>query len=172
MRGLRNEADSFCERCVTSLRRPCDGGIQHLDPTGTRGMTSDIEQDEVFRSGERNTGFRRNDATLDAHTGHDWILARLSHLKGREKTHSECEVGCASAWRLTRLPEALTGTERSRSVFHHSDTQGALQYVSDNDRPSCVFAAQAAAAIPRTLKLKESMLLALLDELNNYPKEF
>jgi SAM-dependent methyltransferase len=75
-------------------------------------MEQSEKQDEVFRSGEGDAWFRRNAASMDAHAGHDWILDTLSHLHGREQLRSVCEVGCASAWRLARLPEALPTVAR------------------------------------------------------------
>lgn len=82
--------------------------------------TSPLQQDEVFRSGEGDAWFRRNAASLDAHAGHDWILATLACLEGRERIRSACEVGCASAWRLARLPEAIPGITR-RAGFDLSE---------------------------------------------------
>jgi SAM-dependent methyltransferase len=79
-----------------------------------------IQQDEVFRSGEGDAWFRRNAASLDAHAGHDWILDSLSRLQGREQIRTVCEVGCASAWRLARLPEVLPHTTR-RAGFDLSE---------------------------------------------------
>lgn len=81
-------------------------------PMDTPPDTPPLPQDEVFRHGEGDAWFRRNAASLDAHTGHDWILDGLSRLHGREHIRSACEVGCASAWRLARLPEALPGLAR------------------------------------------------------------
>lgn len=84
-------------------------------------MTSlTMKQDEVFRIGEGDAWFRRNAANLDAHSGHDPVLDTLSRLQDKEKIHSVCEVGCASAWRLRRLPEVLPAVKR-RAGFDLSD---------------------------------------------------
>ncbi len=82
--------------------------------------TRPIQQDEIFRTGEGDAWFRRNAASLDAHAGHDWILDTLARLQARERFGTACEVGCASAWRLARLPEVLPAVTR-RAGFDLSE---------------------------------------------------
>jgi SAM-dependent methyltransferase len=77
-------------------------------------------QDDVFRGGEGNAWFRRNEISADVDARYDPILEALSRLQSREQIGSACEVGCASAWRLARLPEALPNVSR-RAGFDLSE---------------------------------------------------
>ncbi|MDB5801082.1 MAG: hypothetical protein JWL63_2021 [Rhodocyclales bacterium] len=97
-------------------------------------MSKPIQQDEVFRAGEGDAWFRRNAASLDAHAGHDWVLDTLGRLSGRERITTVCEVGCASAWRLARLPEVLPAATRragfdlsADAIEHGRKRDGALE---------------------------------------------
>lgn len=66
-----------------------------------------MKQDDVFIGGEGDAWFRRNRNALQNKGKHDWPLALIDQLDGRDSIGSVIELGCANGWRLGRLQETL-----------------------------------------------------------------
>lgn len=66
-----------------------------------------MNQSSVFRDGEGDAWFKRNQAALDASRGPDWIEFLIERLAGRELITSLCDLGCANGWRLARIARLL-----------------------------------------------------------------
>lgn len=66
-------------------------------------------QDDVFLGGEGDAWFVRNRAALQVAGAerHDWPLALIERLDGRERIASVVELGCSNGWRLARLQRGM-----------------------------------------------------------------
>lgn len=72
-----------------------------------------IDQTDIFSSGEGDNWYRRNRTTMSDTKSHDPVLSMIVAAADRgAQFRSVCELGCAKGWRLAALRDELPGLQR------------------------------------------------------------